>query len=167
MIFLLYLQVLDYFQYYMDLESANKEGDAQWISEYNLTTYYHGLGELSRNEISATSLHNLADRFTNPEDMLFSKWVCQRRVHILTNGHATFRKFYVVCNKLIPVIIYARAFRASGSKELLLFCSSDNSQSINQSRSIEASSSLLQLYNNNDMYLCAHGMAWQRAINSD
>jgi hypothetical protein len=57
----------------MDLDAANKEGDAQWISEYNLTTYYHGLGELSRNEISATSLHNLADRFTNPEDILFSK----------------------------------------------------------------------------------------------
>lgn len=79
-------QVLDYTQYYLDLESANsrREGAAlsgtpttlltqtTWQSEYNLTTYYHGLGEISR-EISAVSLHNLADRFTNPEDALFSK----------------------------------------------------------------------------------------------
>jgi sphingomyelin phosphodiesterase acid-like 3 len=65
-------QVLDYTQYYLDLELANK-GDPVWQSEYNLTTYYHGLSELSRNEISAVSLHNLADRFTNPEDILFSK----------------------------------------------------------------------------------------------
>lgn len=67
-------QVLDYTQYYLDLESANskKDGAPAWQSEYNLTTYYHGLGEISR-EISAVSLHNLADRFTNPEDVLFSK----------------------------------------------------------------------------------------------
>ncbi|CRL00115.1 CLUMA_CG013396, isoform A [Clunio marinus] len=68
-------QVLDYTQYYLDLESANsrKDGAPAWQSEYNLTTYYHGLGEISR-EISAVSLHNLADRFTNPEDILFSKY---------------------------------------------------------------------------------------------
>ncbi|XP_070501702.1 acid sphingomyelinase-like phosphodiesterase 3b [Chironomus tepperi] len=70
-------QVLDYTQFYLDLEAANRDVDVdkpQWVSEYNLTTYYHGLGELSRNEISAVSLHNLADRFTNPEDILFSKY---------------------------------------------------------------------------------------------
>lgn len=68
-------QVLDYTQYYLDLESANSRKDGTmpvWQSEYNLTTYYHGLGEISR-DISAVSLHNLADRFTNPEDLLFSK----------------------------------------------------------------------------------------------
>ena len=72
----IYFQVLDYTQFYLDLEAANRDADIekpQWVSEYNLTTYYHGLGELSRNEISAVSLHNLADRFTNPEDILFSK----------------------------------------------------------------------------------------------
>lgn len=67
-------QVLDYTQYYLDLEAANskKDGAPVWQSEYNLTTYYHGLGEISR-DVSAVSLHNLADRFTNPEDILFSK----------------------------------------------------------------------------------------------
>lgn len=73
-LFFVYFQVLDYTQYYLDLDAANsgKEGTPSWQSEYNLTTYYHGLGEISR-EISAVSLHNLADRFTNPEDALFSK----------------------------------------------------------------------------------------------
>lgn len=73
----LYLQVLDYTQFYLDLAAANanKPEEPKWLSEYNLTTYYHGLGELSRNEISAVSLHNLADRFTNPDDILFGKWV--------------------------------------------------------------------------------------------
>lgn len=73
--FCVYFQVLDYTQYYLDLESANSKKDGTppvWQSEYNLTTYYHGLGEISR-DISAVSLHNLADRFTNPEDILFSK----------------------------------------------------------------------------------------------
>lgn len=70
-----YLQVLDYTQFYLDLAAANanKHEEPKWLSEYNLTTYYHGLGELSRNEISAVSLHNLADRFTNPDDILFAK----------------------------------------------------------------------------------------------
>lgn len=70
-----YLQVLDYTQYYLDLESANSKKDGAapvWQSEYNLTTYYHGLSEIS-GEITAVSLHNLADRFTNAEDVLFSK----------------------------------------------------------------------------------------------
>lgn len=64
----LYLQVVDYSQYYLDLESANAKGDPVWQPEYNLTTYYYGLAE-----VSAVALHNLADRFTNPEDMLFAK----------------------------------------------------------------------------------------------
>lgn len=63
------LQVLDYTQYYLDLETANTaNAEPVWQSEYNLTTYYYGLGE-----VSAVALHNLADRFTNPEDMLFAK----------------------------------------------------------------------------------------------
>ncbi|CAO1334344.1 unnamed protein product [Diamesa hyperborea] len=62
-------QVLDYTQFYLDLESANLKGEPVWQAEYNLTTYYYGLAE-----ISAVSLHNLADRFTNPDDILFAKY---------------------------------------------------------------------------------------------
>lgn len=51
------LQVLDYTQYYLDLAAANRNvGAAEWTPEYNLTQYY-GLYE-----VSATSLHNLADK---------------------------------------------------------------------------------------------------------
>lgn len=62
------LQVLDYTQYYLDLEAANTKGEPQWLPEYNLTTYYYGLAD-----VSAVALHNLADRFTNPEDVYFAK----------------------------------------------------------------------------------------------
>lgn len=43
----LYLQVLDYTQFYLDLESANLKGEPVWQAEYNLTTYYYGLAEIS------------------------------------------------------------------------------------------------------------------------
>lgn len=62
-------QVLDYTQYYLDLEQANKLGEAVWQPEYNLTTYYYGLGE-----VSSVALHNLADRFTNADDTQFMKY---------------------------------------------------------------------------------------------
>ncbi|XP_055608615.1 acid sphingomyelinase-like phosphodiesterase 3b [Uranotaenia lowii] len=62
-------QVLDYTQYYLDLEQANLQGEAIWQPEYNLTTHYYGLGE-----VSAMALHNLADRFTNGEDTQFAKY---------------------------------------------------------------------------------------------
>lgn len=52
-----FFQVLDYTQYYLDLESANsgKEGTPAWQTEYNLTTYYYGLGEISRSAYSSLS----------------------------------------------------------------------------------------------------------------
>ncbi|XP_021695598.1 acid sphingomyelinase-like phosphodiesterase 3b [Aedes aegypti] len=62
-------QVLDYTQYYLDLEQANQLGEAVWQPEYNLTTYYYGLGE-----VSSVALHNLADRFTNADDTQFAKY---------------------------------------------------------------------------------------------
>lgn len=62
------IQVLDYTQYYLDLSAANLLGEPTWQSEYNLTSYYYGLGE-----VTSVALHNLADRFTNPEDPLFAK----------------------------------------------------------------------------------------------
>lgn len=60
--------MLDYTQYYLDLEQANQLGEAVWQPEYNLTTYYYGLGE-----VSSVALHNLADRFTNADDTQFAK----------------------------------------------------------------------------------------------
>uniref|UniRef100_A0A182MJ22 Sphingomyelin phosphodiesterase C-terminal domain-containing protein n=1 Tax=Anopheles culicifacies TaxID=139723 RepID=A0A182MJ22_9DIPT len=62
-------QVLDYTQYYLDLEQANKLEEAVWQPEYNLTTYYYGLSE-----VSSVALHNLADRFNNADDAQFMKY---------------------------------------------------------------------------------------------
>ncbi|XP_055623192.1 acid sphingomyelinase-like phosphodiesterase 3b [Toxorhynchites rutilus septentrionalis] len=62
-------QVLDYTQYYLDLQQANLIEEAVWQPEYNLTTYYYGLGE-----VSAMALHNLADRFNQPDDTQFMKY---------------------------------------------------------------------------------------------
>uniref|UniRef100_A0A182KD37 Sphingomyelin phosphodiesterase C-terminal domain-containing protein n=1 Tax=Anopheles christyi TaxID=43041 RepID=A0A182KD37_9DIPT len=62
-------QVLDYTQYYLDLEQANKLEEAVWQPEYNLTTYYYGLSE-----VSSLALHNLADRFNNADDAQFMKY---------------------------------------------------------------------------------------------
>ncbi|XP_035786018.1 acid sphingomyelinase-like phosphodiesterase 3a [Anopheles albimanus] len=62
-------QVLDYTQYYLDLEQANLLEEAAWQPEYNLTTYYYGLSE-----VSAVALHNLADRFNNADDAQFMKY---------------------------------------------------------------------------------------------
>ncbi|XP_055531013.1 acid sphingomyelinase-like phosphodiesterase 3a [Wyeomyia smithii] len=62
-------QVLDYTQYYLDLAQANLQEEAVWIPEYNLTTYYYGLGE-----VSSVALHNLADRFTTADDTQFIKY---------------------------------------------------------------------------------------------
>ncbi|KFB48266.1 AGAP005806-PA-like protein [Anopheles sinensis] len=62
-------QVLDYTQYYLDLEQANKLEEAVWQPEYNLTTYYYGLSE-----VSSMALHNLADRFNSADDTQFMKY---------------------------------------------------------------------------------------------
>ncbi|KAG5869138.1 hypothetical protein JTB14_001911 [Gonioctena quinquepunctata] len=67
-------QVFDYTQFYLDLSTANANDNknAEWAVEYNFSTYY------SVNEISAVSLHSLADKFTqdNPQGhATFSRWV--------------------------------------------------------------------------------------------
>lgn len=59
---------MDYTQYYLDLAEANKNQEANWLAEYNLTSHYYGLGD-----VTAVNLHNLADRFSNAEDPLFAK----------------------------------------------------------------------------------------------
>jgi hypothetical protein len=65
--------VLDYTQYYLDLAAANRNAGApEWTAEYNLTQYY-GL-----HDVSANSLHNLADklRIGSPQETtVFYKWV--------------------------------------------------------------------------------------------
>ncbi|CAH0605741.1 unnamed protein product [Chrysodeixis includens] len=69
-------KVLDYTQYYLDLAAANRNV-AEWTAEYNLTQYY-GL-----HEVSAVSLHNLADKLqigTPHETNIFHKYLRAYRV---------------------------------------------------------------------------------------
>jgi sphingomyelin phosphodiesterase acid-like 3 len=71
-------QILDYTQYYLNLPQANSIGKANWDVEYSLLDYY----ELQ--EISAITLHDLADRFTQSNDYAFVRYVCDevaRSIH--------------------------------------------------------------------------------------
>lgn len=51
-------QVIDYTQYYLDLSNANRKGEAEWVVEYNFSSYY-GI-----TNITPLSLHNLAEKLT-------------------------------------------------------------------------------------------------------
>lgn len=65
-------QVFDYTQYYMDLSrvNANSNQNAEWLVEYNFSTYY------PVNEINAINLHILADRLTqNYPQEIFDRFV--------------------------------------------------------------------------------------------
>lgn len=63
-------QVLDYRQYYLDLDAANRQNVAEWQPEYNFTDHY-GL-----NEVSAHELHNLVESFAVQEGAtLFSRYM--------------------------------------------------------------------------------------------
>lgn len=64
-------QILDYTQYYLNLPEANSNGKANWMIEYSLLDYY----ELQ--EISAITLHDLADRFTQSNDYAFVRYVAR------------------------------------------------------------------------------------------
>nr|CAD7601324.1 unnamed protein product [Timema genevievae] len=57
----MFVKVLDYVQYYLDLMAANQRDQAEWQPEYNLSSYY-GL-----NEVSPASLNNLAESFITLE----------------------------------------------------------------------------------------------------
>ncbi|CAG9860991.1 unnamed protein product [Phyllotreta striolata] len=77
-------QVYDYTQFYLDLSVANANENrlAEWSVEYNFSTYY------SINEISAGSLHALADKFTqdNPYgNSVFNKYYRANSVRFNTN----------------------------------------------------------------------------------
>ncbi|KAF4518305.1 hypothetical protein B566_EDAN005874 [Ephemera danica] len=63
-------QVLDYTQFYLDLNHANQHDKAEWQPEYNLTSHY-GLSD-----VSPRSLHRLAESFRSLDDTeLFERYV--------------------------------------------------------------------------------------------
>ncbi|XP_043791985.1 acid sphingomyelinase-like phosphodiesterase 3a isoform X2 [Apis laboriosa] len=68
-------QVLDYTQYYLNLPEANS-GTANWLIEYSLLEYY------SLQEITAISLHDLADRFTQFNDYAFVRYYAANTVSL-------------------------------------------------------------------------------------
>ncbi|XP_058987813.1 uncharacterized protein LOC131806929 [Musca domestica] len=72
-------QVLDYTQYYMDLQNANLLGEPNWVPEYNLTHYY------ALSDISAISLHNFVDRFTSNDGSWFAKYYRANSVRYQTD----------------------------------------------------------------------------------
>lgn len=59
-LFCVLFQILDYTQYYLDLSNANAnpKSEADWAVEYTFSTYYR------INNITALSLHNLAEKLT-------------------------------------------------------------------------------------------------------
>nr|XP_018905001.1 PREDICTED: acid sphingomyelinase-like phosphodiesterase 3b [Bemisia tabaci]XP_018905002.1 PREDICTED: acid sphingomyelinase-like phosphodiesterase 3b [Bemisia tabaci]XP_018905003.1 PREDICTED: acid sphingomyelinase-like phosphodiesterase 3b [Bemisia tabaci]XP_018905004.1 PREDICTED: acid sphingomyelinase-like phosphodiesterase 3b [Bemisia tabaci]XP_018905005.1 PREDICTED: acid sphingomyelinase-like phosphodiesterase 3b [Bemisia tabaci] len=61
-------QVLDYTQYYLDLANANERGQADWVPEYNLTSYYQ------LREVSTSSLHSLAERLKDSSSVEFNRY---------------------------------------------------------------------------------------------
>lgn len=69
-------QVLDYTQYYLDLSDANMEGKANWRIEYSLLEHY-GL-----HEITAITLHDLADRLTQSNDNAFVRYYAANTVFL-------------------------------------------------------------------------------------
>ncbi|XP_075163064.1 cyclic GMP-AMP phosphodiesterase SMPDL3A [Haematobia irritans] len=72
-------QVLDYTQYYLDLQAANTLGEPNWVPEYNLTHYY------ALSDISAISLHNFVDRFTSNDGSWFAKYYRANSVRYVTD----------------------------------------------------------------------------------
>ncbi|XP_059473805.1 acid sphingomyelinase-like phosphodiesterase 3a [Neocloeon triangulifer] len=76
-------QILDYTQFYLELEEANQKGKAEWQPEYNLTTYY-GLSE-----VTPRSLHRLAETFRHVADTeLFERYVRATRVSTQPATHS-------------------------------------------------------------------------------
>ncbi|OAD57710.1 Acid sphingomyelinase-like phosphodiesterase 3a [Eufriesea mexicana] len=69
-------QVLDYTQYYLNLPDANSIGTANWLVEYSLLEYY------DLQEITAITLHDLADRFTQFNDHAFVRYYAANTVSL-------------------------------------------------------------------------------------
>ncbi|ENN77739.1 hypothetical protein YQE_05809, partial [Dendroctonus ponderosae] len=78
-------EVFDYTQYYLDLSTANNNGKADWVVEYNFSTYY-GI-----NDITPLNLHTLADKFTqetSTENSVFNKYYKANSVRIHSRSSA-------------------------------------------------------------------------------
>ncbi|XP_034178974.2 cyclic GMP-AMP phosphodiesterase SMPDL3A [Osmia lignaria lignaria] len=69
-------QVLDYTQYYLNLPEANSKGEANWLVEYSMLEYY------DLQEITAITLHDLADRFTQSDDYAFVRYYAANTVSL-------------------------------------------------------------------------------------
>ncbi|XP_076678490.1 cyclic GMP-AMP phosphodiesterase SMPDL3A isoform X2 [Andrena cerasifolii] len=69
-------QVLDYTQYYLNLPEANLNGKANWLVEYSMLEYY------DLQEITAITLHDLADRFTQSNDYAFVRYYAANTVFL-------------------------------------------------------------------------------------
>nr|CAD7448111.1 unnamed protein product [Timema bartmani] len=77
----MFVKVLDYVQYYLDLMAANQRDQAEWQPEYNLSSYY-GL-----NEVSPASLNNLAESFITLEGRpLFDRYYRANSVRLHHNS---------------------------------------------------------------------------------
>jgi hypothetical protein len=64
-----FIQIIDYTQYYIDLESSPNGDPDDWRIEYNLTHYY-GL-----HEITPRSLHAIAETFQDDESVQFDRYI--------------------------------------------------------------------------------------------
>ncbi|XP_076241629.1 cyclic GMP-AMP phosphodiesterase SMPDL3A isoform X2 [Calliopsis andreniformis] len=69
-------QILDYTQYYLNLPQANEIRKANWIVEYTLRQYY------DLQEITAFSLHDLAERFTQSNNNAFVRYYAANMVSL-------------------------------------------------------------------------------------
>ncbi|XP_070160724.1 cyclic GMP-AMP phosphodiesterase SMPDL3A isoform X3 [Polyergus mexicanus] len=93
-------QILDYTQYYLNLPEANSNGKANWMIEYSLLEYY----ELQ--EISAITLHDLADRFTQSNDYAFVRECYSSYAYALAStAHSTVRPYLAL--HLLSMLICA------------------------------------------------------------
>jgi len=62
--------IVNYEQYFLDLDEANKEGKTKWYKEYDLLSYYNF------KNVTPQALHNLAQNFLRGEDraIVFEKY---------------------------------------------------------------------------------------------
>ena len=85
-------EIIDYFQYYLNMSAANREGKAHWVLEYQATLTY-GIGD-----VSAKSLDSLIASFDEASSDNFRKYYLYNSVSYdnLTKCDA-FCKHYHVC----------------------------------------------------------------------
>ncbi|XP_063981857.1 acid sphingomyelinase-like phosphodiesterase 3b [Diachasmimorpha longicaudata] len=69
-------KILDYTQWYLDLQEANAKGRASWQEEYSLLSYY------DLKDVNAMNLHDLAGRFIKTNDNAFSRYYAANTVFL-------------------------------------------------------------------------------------